>query len=301
MRAEWMMSGLVVALAAFTPTGASAYTAYVSNEKGNTVSVIDLDKMAVTATVPVGERPRGIIMSGDNKQVYICTSDADHIEVLDTDTLQVTRTLNSGPDPELFTLAPDGKTLYVANEDNNMVTVLDVGSGDVASEIPVGTEPEGMGVSPDGKWLVNTSETTSMAHFIDHQLAGGGGQRAGRYPAALRPFHPPMDRGSGCPPEVGGTVAVIDVATRKILHKIAFAVQGLRKETIQPVGIVITPDGKTAFVALGPGNRVAVIDNREFRGEGLPAGRPKGLAARFDTRCQAAAQRQRRIQRRLGH
>ena len=34
----------------------------------------------------------------------------------------------------------------------------------------------------------------------------------------------------------------------------------MRKEAIQPVGIGITADGKTAFVALGPANRVAVVD-----------------------------------------
>ena len=35
---------------------------------------------------------------------------------------------------------------------------------------------------------------------------------------------------------------------------------GLRKEQIQPVGIRFTSDGKLGFVALGPANRVAVID-----------------------------------------
>ena len=34
----------------------------------------------------------------------------------------------------------------------------------------------------------------------------------------------------------------------------------MRREAIQPVGINITRDGKTGFVALGPANRVAVID-----------------------------------------
>ena len=34
----------------------------------------------------------------------------------------------------------------------------------------------------------------------------------------------------------------------------------LRSESIQPVGINITKDGKTGFVALGPANRIAVID-----------------------------------------
>ena len=75
---------------------AEANMAYVSNEKGNTISVIDLDKMETVATVPVGERPRGITLSHDNKLLYICTSDADHIEVLDLETLQVVNTLPSG-------------------------------------------------------------------------------------------------------------------------------------------------------------------------------------------------------------
>ena len=35
---------------------------------------------------------------------------------------------------------------------------------------------------------------------------------------------------------------------------------GVRPEQLQPVGIDFTKDGKYAFVALGPSNRVAVID-----------------------------------------
>ena len=42
--------------------------------------------------------------------------------------------------------------------------------------------------------------------------------------------------------------------------KIEFAIPGLRREAIQPVGIDITRDGKTGFVALGPANRIAIID-----------------------------------------
>ncbi|MDB5565934.1 MAG: hypothetical protein JWP84_2500, partial [Tardiphaga sp.] len=39
---------------------ASAYVAYVSNEKSNTVSVIDTESWTVTKTIKVGQRPRGI-------------------------------------------------------------------------------------------------------------------------------------------------------------------------------------------------------------------------------------------------
>jgi YVTN family beta-propeller protein len=64
--------------------------------------------------------------------------------------------------------------------------------------------------------------------------------------------------------EIGGSVAVIDPATRKIVKKIRFEIPGLTRQEIQPVGIRLTSDGKTAFVALGPANRVAVIDAQTF-------------------------------------
>ena len=48
---------------------ASAFTAYVSNEKGNTVSVIDTNKWEVVKTIKVGQRPRGIAYTKDQKYV----------------------------------------------------------------------------------------------------------------------------------------------------------------------------------------------------------------------------------------
>jgi YVTN family beta-propeller protein len=53
---------------------------------------------------------------------------------------------------------------------------------------------------------------------------------------------------------------VIDPVNKVIAHTIAFEVPGLSKEEIQPVGIRFTSDGKLGFVALGPADRVAVID-----------------------------------------
>ena len=53
---------------------------------------------------------------------------------------------------------------------------------------------------------------------------------------------------------------MIDPATRQIIKKIGFQIPGITKEAIQPVGVRLTKDGKWAFVALGPANRVAVID-----------------------------------------
>lgn len=60
--------------------------------------------------------------------------------------------------------------------------------------------------------------------------------------------------------EIGGGLAILDPQTHKIKQTVTFAIPGLRAETIQPVGINITRDGKLGFIDLGPANRVAVVD-----------------------------------------
>ncbi|RUT80412.1 hypothetical protein EOD14_33690, partial [Mesorhizobium sp. M7A.T.Ca.US.000.02.1.1] len=67
--------------AGLTASPASAYTAYVSNEKDNTMTVVDTATMQVVKTVEVGQRPRGITISHDGKFVYLCASDDDTVQI----------------------------------------------------------------------------------------------------------------------------------------------------------------------------------------------------------------------------
>ena len=120
-----------------------------------------------------------------------------------------------------------------------------------------------MAVSPDGRTLVNTSETTSMAHFIDTETQ----KVIGNVLVGSRPRVAKFTADGAqvwVSSEVGGTVAVIDAQARTVLHTIAFAIPGVPRESIQPVGIALTPDRKLAFVALGPANRIAVIDAQTY-------------------------------------
>ena len=94
---------LGVGVFALTGTQASAFTAYVSNEKSNTISVIDTDKFTVVNTIKVGQRPRGIELTRDGKFVFVAVGDDDTIQVIDVRTHEIVATLPSGPDPELFT------------------------------------------------------------------------------------------------------------------------------------------------------------------------------------------------------
>lgn len=238
---------------------AFAFLAYVSNEKGNSVSVIDTDKMEMIATVKTGQRPRGIEVSRDGKFVYVALGDDDTIQIIDTKSLNIVGELPSGPDPEQFTLDPAGKTLYVANENDAMVTIIDVGKRAAIGQVTVGIEPEGMVVSPDSKVLICTSETTSMVHFIDTTTR----EIVGNLLVGSRPrFSAFKADGSELwvTSEIGGSLAIIDPGTRQLKQTVTFEIPGLRSEAIQPVGINITKDGKLGFIDLGPANRVAVVD-----------------------------------------
>jgi PQQ-dependent catabolism-associated beta-propeller protein len=250
---------LTAALALAHASPAAAYIAFVSNEKGNTVSVIDTDTWTVTKTIKVGQRPRGIAFTRDGKFVMVAVGDDDTIQVIDAKKMEIVDTLPSGPDPELFAQDAQGKTLYVANENDNTVTVLDLEKRVRIGDVQVGVEPEGMMLSPDGKILICTSETTNMAHFIDTATR----KIVANVLVDARPRYAEFKTDGSelwVSAEIGGTVSIIDPAKREVTGKIKFAVPGLRSEAIQPVGIALTKDGKTGFVALGPANRVAVVD-----------------------------------------
>lgn len=264
MRIKPICQTLLALSIVFASSSTLAYSIYVSNEKDNTISVIDGESLEVVDTIEVGQRPRGIVLSNDGSILYMCTSDDNHVEVLDLDTKETLHTLPSGPDPELMALSPNGKFLYIANEDDNLVTVVDVEERLKVTEIPVGIEPEGIGLSPDGKWLVNTSETTNMAHFINTETL----EIEANVLVDTRPRVAQFTEDGSevwVSSEIGGTVAVIDTDSKEIKTRITFEVRGLPPETVQPVGIKLSTDGSNkAYIALGPSARVAVVDMTSY-------------------------------------
>ena len=197
-------------------------------------------------------------------------------------------------------LHPSGNPLYVANEDDNLVTAIDVETRTIRAEIPVGIEPEGMAVSPDGKVVVNTSETTNMAHFIDtetHEIFAN-------VLVDQRPRFAEFTEDGKLlyvSAEIGGTVSVIDPAAQEVVHTISFEVPGVPPEALQPVGIRVSDDDTKVFVALGPANRVALVDGETWEVERLPPRRAAGLAARLHPGREIPLHHQRHLERRLGH
>ena len=138
---------------------------FITNEKGNTVSVINGETLEIEGEIAIGERPRGIGISPDGTEVYVAVSEENLIAVFDPKTLEILRKFQSGSDPETFAVHPNGN-IYISNEDDAKATVYNPRTGDLIAEIQVGLEPEGVAISPDGSKVIVTSESTNMLHVI---------------------------------------------------------------------------------------------------------------------------------------
>ena len=256
----------LISLALLAPFAAQAGEIWVSNEKDDTLSVIDIETLEVVRTIPTGERPRGITFSKDFSRLYICASDSDTVQVMDPETGEILHDLPSGEDPEQFVLHPDDRHLYIANEDDAITTVVDTETRKVVAQIDVGIEPEGMAISPDGKIAITTSETTNMAHWIDTETQ----ELFANTLVDSRPRHAEFVKGGTemwVSSEIGGTITVFDVATQTEKAKIEFEVQGVHPDRVQPVGFEFTNGDTHAFVALGPSNHIAAVNAETYEVE----------------------------------
>ncbi|MCE8026188.1 PQQ-dependent catabolism-associated beta-propeller protein [Billgrantia aerodenitrificans] len=256
--------GLVLGALALLPVSAQAERIFVSNEKDNTISVIDGASLEVVETISVGRRPRSMAFSSDGSELFVAVGDDEAIDMIDLETLQVVRSQASGDDPEVIRVDPNRPYIYVSNEDDNIVSVLDYERRTLVTEIPVGVEPEGLGISPDGRWLVSTTETSNMAHIIDTETMEAVYHRL----VGARPRHAEFThdgREAWVSAEIAGTVSILDMEeTFDVKHVIRFDVPGVPRETVQAVGVALTSDGRYGFVALGPSNRVAVVDQQTY-------------------------------------
>lgn len=253
-------SRLAIALALTVLAGQALAqgTAYVSSEKDNSLTLIDLGTLGVKGTIATCKRARHVQLTPDGKVMVACT-DSNAADVIDPASGKSLRRIPLGQEPEAFDLSPDGKTIYVSNEDEGETSFIDAATGKALKKVKVGKEPEGVKVSPDGKIVYVTSEVASMVHVIDTTTAKVlKNVKVGKRPRRMALT--PDGKELWVTNELDASVTIVSTADHSVVGNIKFEVKGAREADITPVGIQITRDGKRAFVALGKANHVAFID-----------------------------------------
>lgn len=229
------------------------YRLFVTNEKSNSVSVIDSRTGTLETTLELGERPRGIGLSPDHKTLYVALSGDDAIGVVDVASLKILDKLKAGDDPETFAVHPNGN-LYLSNEDDAKASVLNPATNEIIEEIRVGLEPEGVAVSPDGSIVLVTSESTNMVHVIDtaaHKVVAN--ILVAARPRGLAFSHDGVR--AYVSSEIGNEIAIIDTKTHAITKTVSVDVPRSK-----PMAIKISPDDKTLYLTTGRAAKVVIMD-----------------------------------------
>ena len=250
-----LASAALILLAQSMPAQADVF---VSSEKDNAILQTDADGK-VMRSIAVCQRPRHMAWANGGAQIMTACGDSDQIGVVDVASGKLIDSIPTGESPEIFALSPDSKTAYVSIEDGSQLAAYDVVSKKPLVSVQTGAEPEGVLATGDGKWVFVTSEVANSVYKVDVANRKSVGQvKTGMRP---RRFAITADNSElWVTNELGASVSIIDTAAMKVKQTLKFEVKGMRASDITPVGMLMSADGKTVWVALGRANHVAEVD-----------------------------------------
>jgi DNA-binding beta-propeller fold protein YncE len=263
------------------PTGNGAHEVAVSHDgrwavvsnygvrgaPGNSLTVIDVPAAVVARTIDLGEfrRPHGsAFLPGDS--LFVVTSEMSKAVVL-VDFKQGTvvgSIPTNHPATHMLAVTADARRIYTSNIADGTVSELDVPGRKFIREFTVAPQVEGIAVSPGGEQVWVGSNQAKTVTIVDPR-AGGPAGTIGGFGMPYRLAVTPDSRTVVITDPPNAVVRIIDRATRKDRATVRIPADGVAATaefpgSPSPEGIILSRDGRTAFVALQGSSRLAIID-----------------------------------------
>jgi YVTN family beta-propeller protein len=268
--------------------------AVVATWGADSITVLDVapPKLSVVATIPVGNEPRGVVLSPDGARAFVVVSGDNAVDVIDLKAKKAVARIPVGSEPWYAAATPDGSRLAVGNAFSGDVSLIDTAALKVVATVPVkGRNLRRPAVSPDGAWayvphIADRGASTTLQNIekglvLDNRvarvpMAGGDREAMG---LDTRGFGAADPEGVAVSPD-GKRMAVTLGGMREILflslplpfkaepgeflpdevlkNKTRYRrVSGLRG---RPLACVFSPDGKSVVIANALGNQIQVVD-----------------------------------------
>ncbi|NOY36383.1 MAG: hypothetical protein GXO83_02285 [Chlorobi bacterium] len=139
---------------AVSPDGSKLY---VVAQEGNALLVVDNQSDQVTDKIPVGLQPHSVVINRDGNTAFVSNEWADNVYEIDLPSLKVTDTLITGNGPAGMVLSKDEKFLYVVDSYSNEVSIIDLNTKTEKKRLVAGNNPVGAALSPSGDLVYVTS------------------------------------------------------------------------------------------------------------------------------------------------
>ncbi|MEZ6143245.1 MAG: bifunctional YncE family protein/alkaline phosphatase family protein [Zavarzinella sp.] len=180
--------------------------AYVCLSRENAIAIVDLRIKEVVGAIPVGVAPHSILLSADEKTLYVSNWGGRHprkgersapsagtptlidergiavsgtIGICDIGQAKMTTEIAVGLHPAGLVLSPDRHRLCVANANSDTISVIDLNNSKVShtltvrpdSRLPFGSGTNALCFSPDGKLLFAANGGNNAVAMIEVNFA----------------------------------------------------------------------------------------------------------------------------------
>lgn len=156
---------------------------YVANMMSDNISVIDVARDSVIATVPVAYdavpfgppkyMPMEVAVSPDDRFYVVTCSDWHEVRMFDASTNTLVDSFRVGEQPWHLQFTPDGEFCYVTNRLGNSVSVIHIPMRHVMSTITAPATlayPHGVDISRDGRYVFVSNENISHLYVPRYNM-----------------------------------------------------------------------------------------------------------------------------------
>ncbi len=138
---------------------------YVIAQDTDELMVVDIEKKEVLYKIAVGKHPHSVILDKSGKIAYVSNEWSDNVSVIDLISSTVIDTLSTGNGPSGLALSSNGKILYAVNTFGSDLSVINLSTKEELKRLTTGNNPTGTALSPDGKVLYVTSRRANVAPY----------------------------------------------------------------------------------------------------------------------------------------
>ena len=251
----------------------AAVSNYGTRERpGTTLSIVDVEQPRELRRIDLAPhtRPHGVAWYAPDR-IAVTTEGSKHLLVVDADSGRIIAALETAQDvSHMVAVSTDAKRAYVTSIGSGTVTAFDLVAGGRLRDVATGAGSEALALTPDGRELWVAARADGHIAIVDTRSL----EVQARLPLPGTPIRiamTPDGRTALVTCAASSELVAFDVATRQERARrkvdVPLAPGAAQRPFAQlapgsslPVGLLVSRDGRTAFVAATMGDRVVQYD-----------------------------------------
>ena len=243
---------------------------YVSNEAESTLDFVDARTLRVISKVPLTGHPNNLAIGKDGRKVYVSIrSEPGGVDIVDTAAKRLAKTVRTNHGIHNTYVTPDGRYAVAGSTPVGRINVIDTATDNLAwfLDVDLGIRPMAFDQNPDGSTRSICAQRSEFNGFAVVDFATRKEVRRIKHPdvPAAKQVKVGGNVSHGMAVTPDSKILIVNSRLNNVVYKYSLPdlkVMGQVEMTggIDPNWVTLTPDGRTAYVAMSGSNWTSAID-----------------------------------------